>query len=464
MGGMALLDIIIVAVYLLGTAAWGFMQSRKLKTSGDFAGVGRRPGALIVFASLTASFLGGGFSFGLASRAYSGGIGHVLTLWGFSAGTVLVGLLVAPRLQRFRGCGSVGSLMGAAYGPAARAAVGMLAALFCCAVLGAQLRALGLLLNAWLGLDFRIGAAIGCAVLVALCAAGGSGAVVSAAPVQCLLLCCGFALMLAFGAARAGGVVNLAASLPPDRLQPFSALTPLMVSGAFLMFMTGETLAPPYVQRLLTGKDGAAARAGGVAAGAFSAVLFALCGAIGMAAYAFFPHINPELALPALLTSVLPTGLKGLAAAGILAGLTASGAAFLSAAVSNLTIDVLPPFLPRRVDACGLPAARIATIAFGLIAAAVAVLSTGVLEALGLAYRLWAPAVAAPLAAAAWGRRSGPAVFWASALAGIAGMLLWELALHNPLYIPSVVFGIMVSGAVCFFFPHTIKVKDEKSG
>lgn len=448
-----MLDIIIVAAYLLGTAAWGFIQSRKLKKSGDFAGAGGRQGALTVFASLTASFLGGGFSFGLASRAYGEGIGHVLTLWGFSAGTVIVGLFIAPRLQRFRGCGSVGSLMGAAYGPAARAAVGMLAALFCCAVLGAQLRALGLLLNAWLGLDFRIGAAIGCAVLVALCAAGGAGAVVTAAPVQCLLLVFGFALMIAFGSARAGGIAELAASLPPDRLQPFSALSPLMISGGFLMFMTGETLAPPYVQRLLTGKDGKAARAGGVAAGAFSAVLFALCGAIGTMAYAFFPYINAELALPTLLTSVLPSGLKGLAAAGIMAGLTASGAAFLSAAVSNLTSDVLPPFLPRQMNAQGLPAARMATVAFGLIAASVAVFTTGVLEALGLAYRLWAPVVSAPLIAAAWGKRSGQAVFWASAVTGIAGMLFWELVLGNPLYIPSVVFGIMVSGAVCFLFP-----------
>lgn len=447
---MGLLDIAIVAAYLMGTAAWGFVQARRVKTGGDFNGLGARQGAFLVFASLTASFLGGGFSFGLASRAFGGGIGHVLTLWGFSAGTVIVGLLVAPKLQRFRGCGSVGSLMGMAYGPAARAAVGMLAALFCCAVFGAQLRALGLLLQAWLGLDFRLGAAIGCAALVALCAAGGAGAVVTAAPVQFLLLFMGYVLMLVLGASRTGGIGNLLASLPPEKLQPFSDLTPLMAAGSFLLFMTGETLAPPYVHRLLSGRDGPSARAGGLAAGLFSILLFALCGLVGLLAYAVFPQIDGELAMPAVLTRVLPPGVRGLAAAGVLAGLTAAGAAFLSAAVSNLVLDVLPPFLPGT--ASGVSAGRAATVAFGLISLSVALFSTGVLEALALAYRLWAPAVAVPLVAAAWGKRAGPAAFWAMAGTGLAAMLAWEL-LGNPFALPSAVFGILMAGAACLLLP-----------
>lgn len=447
---MRLLDVAIVACYLIGTAAWGFMRLKKVKCGEDFTGAASRQGAGLVFTSLTASFLGGGFSFGLASRAYSGGIGHVLALWGFSAGTVLVGLLVAPRLQRFRGCASVGSLMGTAYGPAARAAVGTLAALFCCAVLGAQLRSLGLLLDAWLGMDWRLGALAGAAALTALCAAGGQGAVVNASPVQFLLLVTGFLLILLFGTARAGGAAELARALPAELLSPFSKLAPGAALGGFLLFMTGETLAPPYVQRLLTGRDGRAARAGGVAAGVFSTVLFAMCGFIGILAAGLLPGIDAELALPALLTNALPPGLRGLAAAGLMAGLTAAGAAFLSAASANLACDVLPAFVRETPGKSGLGAARAATVLFGAGAAAVAVLSSGVLDALALAYKLWAPAVAAPLVAAAFGRRAGPRVFWASALSGIAGMLYWEAALGSPFCIPSAVFGIMVSGVVCY--------------
>ncbi len=444
-----MLDIAIVAVYLLATVAWGFDKARRLKAGADFNGVSSRQGPFLVFASLTASFLGGGFSIGLASRVYSGGIGHVLALWGFSAGTVLVGLVIAPRLQRFRGCGSVGSLMGMAYGPSAQATVGMLAALFCCAVFGAQLRALGLLLQAWLGLDFRAGAAVGCAVLVVLCAVGGSQAVVTAAPIQFALLLCGFALMLALGVARAGGFAGLVQTVPQQRLQPFSDLTPLMVSGSFLLFMTGETLAPPYVGRLLTGRDGQSARAGGLAAGLFSMVLFLLCGLVGLTASAIFPQLNAELAMPTVLARVLPGGLRGLAAAGVLAGLTAAGAAFLSAAVSNLTLDVLPPILPMSG---GVAAGRAATVAFGLISLSVAVFSQGVLEALAVAYRLWAPAVAVPLVAAAFGKRAGPMAFWCMALSGLAGMVLWE-CIGNPFALPSPVFGILLSAVVCLLLP-----------
>jgi SSS family solute:Na+ symporter len=447
---MGLIDVLLVVSYLAFMVIWGAVQARKVKAGGEFSGAARGQSTFMVFASMAASFIGGGFSFGLASRAYAGGIGHVLALWGFSAGTVLVGLFVAPRLQRFKGCATVGSLMGRAYGPAARVAVGLLAAFFCCAVVGAQLRALGLLLRAWLGLDFRIGALIGAAALVALCAAGGSRAVVSIAPAQCLLLFTGFSLMLAFSAVRAGGIANLAAAVPESRYDIFSTLTPSAALGTFLMFMSGETLAPPYVKNLLTGRDGGSARRGAVAAGLFSMLLFSMCGAIGLCALVFLPKINPELALPALMGSVLPAGLKGLAAAGVVAGLTAAGSAFLNAAAANLTEDVLGEG-PER----GLVAARTSTVAFGLIAAAVAVFSAGVLEALGLAYGVWAPAVVAPLVAAAYGRRAGPGAFWASAVSGVAAMLVWQTAYGNPFNIPSVVSGIMVSAGVLALFPRS---------
>ena len=72
---MVLLDIIIVTVYMAGTAAWGILEARKVKSTGDFAGAARPRSAWVVFLSLAASFLGGGFSFGLASRAFSGGVG-----------------------------------------------------------------------------------------------------------------------------------------------------------------------------------------------------------------------------------------------------------------------------------------------------------------------------------------------------------------------------------------------------
>ena len=74
-----------------------------MRAGGEFSGAARRQNTFMVFSGMAASFIGGGFSFGLASRAYAGGIGNVLTLWGFGAGTVAVGIFIAPRLQRFRG-------------------------------------------------------------------------------------------------------------------------------------------------------------------------------------------------------------------------------------------------------------------------------------------------------------------------------------------------------------------------
>lgn len=421
-----------------GVATWALAQSRRGGNLTDAA----PQSALLVCLGLAASFLGGGFSFGLAGQVYEEGVGQVLALLGFSVGTVLAGFFVAPGLIRFRGCRSVGSVVGRAFGPAARTATGFLAALFCCAVLGAQLRAMGLALSVWLGVDWRWGVAAGCVVIVALAAGGGARALVRAAPVQTALLLAGIGLAVALGLLRAGGPTGLAAKLPAGHLAPLANLAPAELAGLFLLFLTGETLSPPAVQRLLEGRDGGAARRGAVLAGALSALMFLLSGTLGLIARALFPQIEPAQALPWALSAVLPVGLLGLAAAGVTGGLAAAGASYLGAAAANLQADVLG----------GRSAGRLLTVVLGLMAAAVAILSPGVMGALTLAYRLWAPAVAVPLLLAARGGPQHPGRFWGPATMGLACTAASEF-LSNPFGIPSAVFGIMGAGILCLLLP-----------
>ncbi len=419
-------DGLILAVLLLASVAYGLKAQRRS---------GGVPAAL-VFLSLVASFLGGGFSFGLAGRAFAQGWQPVLALWGFSLGTVLVGWFLAPRLSRFQGCTSVGEVLGRAYGPVARGAAGLLAALFCSAVLGAQLRSLSVALSAWMGLPGVLAVGVSATLLWALTVSGGIRGLLAVAPLQCALLVAGYALMLALGLARGGGLSAVLAAAPAADGQPAALL------GAFLLYASGETLAPPYVRSLLLGRDGAASRRGVVAAGAVSAALFVVSGLAGLTARVVLPGIAPEGALPALLGAVLPMGLRGVAAAGVLSGLMACGSAYLCAAVDNLRGDVL-----QHAQGSWWSSPAVLGAAFVAVASAVALWSRDVLGALALAYSLWAPAITAPLWVAAFVPRPPAVLFPVCGGAGVAAMVTWELC-GNPLDIPGAVFGIIVSAGI----------------
>ena len=424
-----------------GVTTWALWQGRR---PGRALTDAPRQNALLLCLGLAASFLGGGFSFGLAGQAHGEGIGAVVGLWGFSAGTVAVGLAGAPGLTRLRGGRSVGSVVGAAWGPGARAATGLLACAFCAAVLGAQLKALGLALAVWLGVDWRLGVAVGLLAVAALAAGGGAAALTRLAPAQTALLLTGVGLALALGLVRAGGLAGLAVRLPVGYLDPLDYRSGGELLGLFLLFATGETLSPPAVQRLLEARDAGAARRGALLAGGLSAVMFVAAGGLGLIARALFPAGEGALALPQAM-AVLPVGLRGLAAAGVVGGLLAAGSAYLAAAVANLQADV--PGFPA-----GIGAGRVLTAAVALAAAAVAALAPGVLAALTFAYRLWAPAVVVPVLAAAHGDTRPGWQFWAVAGAGLlcAGA---SQAFTNPVVLPSPVFGIIGSGLLYLLLP-----------
>ena len=76
--------------------------------------------------------------------------------------------------------------------------------------------------------------------------------------------------------------------------------------------MFGETLVPPYVQRLCIGKTAAEAARGTLLSGLFSIPFFAVTGLIGLVALAIDPALDSNLAMPHVVVTVMPPVLKGL--------------------------------------------------------------------------------------------------------------------------------------------------------
>ena len=441
------MDQIIVAGYLLGVLVLGLWAGRGIRSLQDYSVVHRNYSSWVIFATLAASFIGGGFSSGNAAKVFVFGIANIVALWGFSLKELLIAAFVAPRTGPFRDCISVGGIMRRQYGKTGQVITGLLGVLVCAGITGAQVGAMGTVFHTFVGTSREWGIAIGCGIVIAYSTFGGMNAVVMTDILQFILLAVTMPMALWLGIRHVGGVEALVQAVPPGHLNLFNEhMTPITLASLFLSFMLGETLVPPYVQRLLVSRTPRATAEGSLYAGLFSIPFFAVTGLIGLVALAIRPDLNSNQALPFVVQTLLPVGIKGLVIAGVISIVMSSADSFLNAASVALIGDVINPLRKQELaDHHGLWIAKITTLLVGLGAVLFAMKIENVLDILLFTYNFWAPVVLVPLVATLLGIKANRKTFLVGALCGVAALSIWHWLLKDPQGIDGLVVGVLAN-------------------
>src|SRR5262245_57827952 len=122
---------VVLLAYALLLVALGVFVSRSVRGSGDFFVAGRALPGWLVFSTLLAANIGAGSTVGAAGLGYR----HGLSAWWWSGsaaiGSVVLGLVVAPRLHRLaaeHGFLTVGDFLERRFDSSVR---GMVATLLC---------------------------------------------------------------------------------------------------------------------------------------------------------------------------------------------------------------------------------------------------------------------------------------------------------------------------------------------
>lgn len=444
------LDYLPVTLYL-GVLVWlGVRGSRRVKTAADFTAAGGRYGAPVIFATLAASYVGGGFSSGNAAEAFSHGIGSTLALMGFALAMMAIGRFLVPGVARFSGVSTVGGILERDYGRGARALTGAFAFLSCAGVVAAQMEAMGLTFRTLLGVSETAGVLIGCGVVLAYTTLGGMQSVIAADMVQFALLALGMPLLLLGGLRQAGGLSALLEGLPPAYFDPLNGTTLWGFLSLFLSLAVGEALAPPYTQRLLIGRTPAVTAKATVYSGLFAIPFFAVTGLIGLTAFVLDPASDPATAMPRMILTALPPGLRGLVIAAMVSIILSAADGFLNGAALGLVEDLLVPLYPATPPKVRLSLLRYVNLITGAGAVALALLLPGIFDILFVAYSFWCPVMLIPLAAALRGVTAPRPVFFGAAGAGFFTALLWNLPLARPLGVEGGVAGLAVNAGVFF--------------
>ena len=445
------LDYAIISGYLVAILLLGLWSGRGMKTLSDFSVSHRSYGSLVIFATLSASFIGGGFSIGNAEKVFRLGIANIVALWGFSLKEILVAKFIAPRTGNFPGVISVGDLMDRGYGKIGRIVSGFFSVFLCAGIVGAQVGAMGIIFNVFLDIAPIWGILIGCGIVITYSTIGGMRAVVLTDIIQFCVLAVGIPMTLIFGLVKLGGVSAIETAVPAGHFSiPAEGMTIGAFLSLFLTFLLGETLVPPYVQRLFMARDATHTARGTMLSGVFSIPFFAITGAIGLVALALEPELNPNLAMPYVIRTVLPAGVRAVVIAGVISIVMSSADSFLNGAATCCMNDVVKPLRKNPISQTReLLLAKLTNCLVGILAVVFAIKIPSILDILIYAYNFWAPIIVVPLAAVLLGLRVTKAGFLAGALAGAAGTLTWNHVLKTPSGIEGLAVGVFCN---LFFF------------
>lgn len=433
-----MIDLVIILFFLVINLAIGYVASQHTHRFSEFSVGARNFSSFAIFCTLSATFLGGGYTLGTAASVFDQGMVVAYALLGFSLKECLVAGYIAPRMGAYRHCLSLGDMIADTYGNKAKIATGVFSMLICGGILGAQVGALNTLIKATLPISPLLGTGIGLAVLFIYAAMGGMRAVVYTDVLQFCILFVGIPLTLFMGLHHLGGWGPLTQQIPADA---FSLITPkhsmAFFITLFLSFLLGETLVPPYAQRLFMAKSTGTTRTATLMSAVVSVPLFLIAGLIGLVAYAANPTINSNEAFTYLINHYLPAGLRGLVIAAVLSIILSSASSFLNAASIAFTHDIVMPLNKKNKPLPYLRIAQLSTLIVGGIAVLFALCIDNVLTLLLTAYECWSPIMLTPLLFAVFKWRTQPLAFWAGGITGILSTLLCQTVItpsaHWPL-------------------------------
>lgn len=401
MTGLSLLDYAIVFAYLAGVVGMSWAIARRQKTGSDYFLAGRAMGGLPLGASILANqasavSLVGAPAF-VALRE-GGGLSWLQYELAVPLAMLLLIAFLLPALRSVPGS-SIYAYAEERFGRGTRQALAAAFLLSRGLALGVILYASSLVVSAATGLGVTASLVAVGLLSVAYTSLGGIVADIWSDVLQLALLWLGTLASAVYLLFRPGVIE----AIPTDRMRAIVpefgfgsgsfSLGPMLLGGLFL-YLAYYGCDQSQAQRLLAARDDAAARRALVVTGLvrFPMVLtYCLFGLLLAGLVASSPDFAARLAgrpadslVPIFITSYLPSGLRGLLVAGILAAAMSS----IDSALNSLAAVTLEDVLGRDPGKEGVWTARATSLAWGLFAVvsglAFAHSGTGILELVNL--------------------------------------------------------------------------------
>jgi SSS family solute:Na+ symporter len=367
------LDWVSIGIYfliLIGIVIW--VVRKKQANTEDYFLAGRNVGWFVVGASIFASNIGSEHVVGLAGA----GAGNKLPMliYEIQAWVVLLlGWVFLPFYAR-SGVFTMPEFLEKRFDARSRWILSVFSIIaYVLTKISVTIYAGGVVVSALLGIDFWTGA-IATVLLTGLYTVlGGMRAVVYTETLQAIILVIGAGALTFIGLQHVGGWESMKETVTPEYLNMWrSASDPEFPWPA--LFITSTIVGVWYwctdqyiVQRTLTAKNIKEGRRGtifGAMLKLLPVFLFLIPGviAVTLKMRGELEYDSPDQAFPVLMSNLLPSGLRGVVAAGLLAALMSSLASVFNSVSTLFTVDIYKKLKPNTPEKKLVKTGQIATV------------------------------------------------------------------------------------------------------
>ena len=365
-------DWIFVVLYLLvigGISIWSIRKSKD--SASDYFLANRNLGWFVIGASILASNVGSEHIVGLAGSAARSGtvLGHYEL---HSYIVLILGWVFVPFYMRSM-VYTMPEFLERRFNAKARRLLSIIQLLsYVIAKASVTIFAGALVFNQFIGVDFWTGAIILVVVTGVYTVFGGLHAVMYTEAIQAIVLLLGSAVLLVVGLNEVGGWDALMNSVPKEKLNMFPPLDDPQFPWLGILFASPIVglwywcTDQHIVQRCLAARDEKQARRGTIFAAYLKLLPFFIFLIPGLIAYALHAQGKIQMddtnaAFPTLVKQIMPAGLRGLLAGGLLAALMSSLASVYNACSTLYTMDIYQKQHPEASEKQLVKVGRIAT-------------------------------------------------------------------------------------------------------
>ncbi len=371
------LDWLVVAAYfglILGVAWWSAAGKKSThESSTGYFLAGRNVGWFVVGAALFASNIGSEHLVGLAGTGFGSGVAVAQFELLASLILLLLGWVFVP-FYISSGVFTMPEFLERRYSSGARWYLAVVSIIgYVLTKISVTLYAGGIVFEVLVGGGFWTGAILIVLLTGAYTVLGGLRAVLYTEAIQTVLLILGALLVTILGIVKLGGISALRTSVDPSFWEmwhpsshPSFPWTGILFGAPILgvwYWCTDQFI----VQRVLSAHGIEQARRGTIFAGFLKILplfLFVVPGVIALALTqkGVLNITNPDHALPEMIRSLLPAGIRGLVVAGFLAALMSSLAAVFNSCSTLITLDVYRPLRPNASEKSLVLVGKVSTL------------------------------------------------------------------------------------------------------
>jgi SSS family solute:Na+ symporter len=452
MGSLAVIDFVIIAMYMIGMVIIGYIFTGKINDSSDFYLAGRSLNFFVIAATVCASIIGGSALIGRGGVMYDQGIVGMMLAVPYLVG-MYVFSFISGRIQKIGvkyNISSIPDLMEYRFGMKTRYITSGLIGFTMMATVGSQITALATVIKIVGGFSYEFAAWASFLVIISYTIFSGLYGVVYTDVAQFLVLIIVVYTILPIKVLmNIGGIGKMISALPPHMLS-FN-FSPEIIGWIFTSLIFTFAGAEMW-QRSFASKSPKTASKGMFIGTTIYGITIFITVILSLGSYLLVPNVmklygTTDAAIPALAINILPPGLLGLAFAGILAVIMSTADTYLLISVQTIVGDIIKPMKKNITPKTEVLYSRIGTAIIGILALVISLYIRQVYKALMFAWTFYAASIGLSAVAALYWKKATAQGMISGILAGFLSSIIWRF-MGEP-------FGIsasIVGSILCFIF------------